>query len=241
MEFGGFPEILIEKETESKIKIINEYFNSIVYKDIVERYKIKNIQLVRWLIKSLISSFSKEFSVHKIYLTLKGKSIKVSKNTLYSYLSMLEDSLFVFFVPKFGYSIRKKDLSINKAYLCDVGFTKLTEIFKGKGDRIENIVFLELERRKKSLESISYWKNQQQEEVDFVVKRGAKTEQLIQVCYDITDIDTKKREIRALIKASTELKCSNLVVITENHEAVEKHNGKTVKIIPIWKWLISNL
>ena len=237
IEYGGFPEIIIENKEENKLKILNEYFNSIVYKDIVERHKIKNTQLIKWLIKLLATSFSKEFSVHKIYLTLKSKGIKISKNTLYSYLSILEESFFAFFVPKFEYSIRKKEFSINKAYLCDIGFSKLVEITKDKGNKIENIVFLELKRRSGPITEISYWKNQQKEEVDFVVKEG-KVKKLIQVCYKIDDIDTKKRELRALIKASKELKCRNLLVITGNYEAEETHKGKKIRFIPLWKWLL---
>ena len=75
LEFGSFPEVILENNKENKIRIINEYFNLVVYRDIVERYKIKNIQLIKWLIKSLVSSFSKEFSVHKLYLTLKSKEV----------------------------------------------------------------------------------------------------------------------------------------------------------------------
>lgn len=238
LEFGGFPEIIMEENKEDKIKIINEYFNLIIYRDIVERYKIKNTNLIKWLIKSLAMSFSKEFSVHKLYLTLKSKGIKVSKNTLYSYLSILEDSPFIFFAPKFSYSIKKREFSINKVYLCDICFTKLVEVTKNLGSKMENIVFLELERRKQSLTNIFYWKNIQHEEVDFVVKEGHKIKQLIQVCYDINDIDTKKRELRALIKASKELKCNNLLIITEDYEAEEKIKDKRIKFIPLWKWLL---
>jgi predicted AAA+ superfamily ATPase len=239
LEFGGFPEIIQEESPDNKMKIINEYFNLIVYRDIVERYKIKNTQLIKWLIKSLTASFSREFSVHKYFLTLKSRGIKASKNTLYTYLSMLEDSVFVFFVPKFDYSVRKGEFSINKAYLCDLGFVKLTEITKDVGHKMENVVFLELERRKQALTDISYWKNQQQEEVDFVIKTGAKVEQLIQVCSDITDIDVKKREMRALVKASKELNCNNLLVITEDHDSVEEHEGKKIRFVPLWIWLMT--
>jgi len=238
LEFGGFPEIVLESNKENKLKMINEYFDLIVYRDIVERYKIKNTQLIKWLIKSLITSFSKEFSVHKLYLTLKSKGIKISKNTLYSYVSMLEDSLFVSFVPKFNYSIRKRELAISKAYLCDLCFTKLVEFKEDFGKKMENTVFLELERRKNPLQEIFYYRNQQQE-VDFVLKEGKKVKQIIQVCYDISDYETKEREIKALLKASDELNCNNLLVITEDYEAEEKFKGKKIKFVPLWKWLLS--
>ncbi len=238
INFGGFPEIVLEENEENKLKMIEEYYNLIIYRDIVERYKIKNIQLIKWLIKSLINSFSKEFSVHKLYLTLKSKGIKVSKNTLYTYFSILEDSLFVFPVPKFTFSVRKKELLINKVYLSDICFTKLVGISKNIGRKMENVVFLELLRRRKPLTEIFYYKNQQGEEVDFVIKEGGKIKQLIQVCYDIDDYETKKREVKALVKTGSELKCKNLIIITWDQKFEEIYKERKIKFVPLWEWLI---
>ena len=88
---------------------------------------------------------------------------------------------------------------------------------------------------------IYYWKNVQQEEVDFVVKEGTRVKQLIQVCYDISDIKTKERETRSLLKASKDLKCKNLIVITEDYEDEKQIEwfkiNRKIKFIPLWKWL----
>ena len=240
LEWGGYPEIALENTNELKLKTISEYYDLVIFKDIVERFKIKNTKVIKWLIKSAITSCSKEFSIHKIYSTLKSQGIKVSKNTLYEYTSLMEDVLFSFFLPKFKHSERKKELSINKLYLCDIAFSKLTENSNGKGKKMENTVFLELKRRAAPITQISYWKNIQQEEVDFVIQEGPKLKQLIQVSQNISEFETKKREIRALLKASTELKCSNLLMITENAEATEKIKGKTIQYVPLWKWLLNN-
>ena len=237
LEFGAFPEVIQEKSSENKIRIMQEYFDLIVYRDIVERYKIKNTMLVKWLIKSLTASFSKEFSVHKLFLILKSKGLKVSKNTLYNYLSMLEDSMFAFFIPKFRHSARKRDFSINKAYLCDVGFAKLFESSKDKGRKMENAIFLEIARRKNPLTEISYWSDGKSE-VDFVIRQGAKIKQLIQAAYDISNYDTKKHEIRALLKASKELKCKNLMIINDGIEAEEAIGNRKIKYITLLKWLL---
>ncbi len=238
LAYGGFPEVVKENNPEMKLRILQEYFSAIIYNDIVERYKIRNTSLIKWFMRSLSSSFSKELSVHKVYSTLESCGVKASKNTLYSYLSMLEDALFVFLVPKFSYSIRKRELSISKAYLCDTGFTRLVETGIDRGRRMENVVFLELERRKPVLGEIFYWKNPQKEEVDFVLKKGGGAEALIQVCADIHDLDVRKRELRALLKASEELNCNNLFIITWDYEASETRKGKTIRITPLWKWLL---
>ena len=78
----------------------------------------------------------------------------------------------------------------------------------------------------------------QQKEVDFVVKKGRRIEKLIQVCYNISDMKTKDREISALLKASKDLKCNNLLIITEDYESEEKHKNKKIKFMPLWKWLL---
>ena len=242
ISFGGFPEVIIEESPESKIRIIKEYFDLIVYKDIAERYKIKNSALVKWLIKISALSMSREFSINKAFLNLKSKGIKVSKNTLYAYASMLEEALFIFPVEPFNYSARKKDFTINKVYLCDIGFSKLVESTSNTGNKAENIAFLELKRREKPLTSISYYKNAQGYEVDFVIKEGTGIKQLIQVCCGPTNKETNEREIRALLHASKELKCKNLLIITQSQESNEEAEwfgikGK-IKYVPLWKWLL---
>jgi len=90
-----------------------------------------------------------------------------------------------------------------------------------------------------------YWKNPRHEEVDFLVKEGLKAKQLIQVCWNINEYKTKEREIRALLKASKEVKCENLLVITEDYEAEEEIKIKDkfsckVEFLPLWKWLLEN-
>jgi predicted AAA+ superfamily ATPase len=112
---------------------------------------------------------------------------------------------------------------------------------KDYGKMYENAVFLKLKQESfdNRLMSLFYWKNILHEEVDFVIKEGLKIKQLIQVCYNIEDLETKKREIKSLIKASEELKCNNLLVITNDKEGEEKVEGKKIIFIPLWKWLLN--
>lgn len=238
--FGGYPEILQASEIEVKLKTINEYFDLIIYRDLIERYNLRNTKLLKWLIKSILATFSKELSIHKIYSTSFTQGFKISKNTLYSYLSLLEDSFFVFSLSKYSASIRKSDNALSKNYLCDVGFAKLIESSADQGRRMENVVFLELKRRENALTKIYYWKSYpQHEEVDFVVQEGS-VQQLIQVCVSLDDPDTKKREIRALLKASEELRCPHLLVITESLETEEKIGDNNIVYMPLWKWLLNS-
>jgi predicted AAA+ superfamily ATPase len=241
-QLGGYPEIIKESDPLIKERIINDYFELVVFKDIIDRYKIKNTKLVKWLINSCILSASSELSVHKTYLDLKSRGLKASKNTLYSYLSLLEDALMIFIVSKYVYSVKKVNPLINKIYIDDTCFFKCVDSSKNVGKKMENMVYLELMRRKNPLANIHYYKNIQGEEVDFVITEGNKVMQLIQVCQKLDDIDTKQREIRALLKAGSELKCKKLIIITEDYQGTEEaewfgNKGK-IEYIPIWKWLL---
>lgn len=90
----------------------------------------------------------------------------------------------------------------------------------------------------KSLE-VYYWHHSRMSEVDFVVKKGFRLWQLIQVCKDVHEYGTWERETKALLKAGKQLKCGNLLVLTDNYESEEKVKGKTVKFVPLWKWLLA--
>lgn len=241
IEFGGFPEVVLEKNRDLKLKILESYFDLVVYKDIAERHGLKDSILIKWFIKSIASSYTKEVSINKLYLALKSQGRVISKDELYTYAALITDSLFSLYLPKYSGSIRKRE-PVNKAYLCDTGFSKIIEVTKDTGKKMENIVFLELTRTSSPLAEIYFWKNVQQEEVDFVVKEGTKITKLIQVCYDIQETKTKEREIRALLKASKELKCKNLLIITYDYESEKDAEwfgmkGK-IKYIPLWKWLL---
>lgn len=242
LEFGGFPEVVLEQNKDTKLRIIESYLDLTIYKDIVERHAIKDSMLIKWLIKSVASSYTKEISILKIYDTLKSQGRRTSKDELYAYASLLNDSLFALYLPKFSWSVRKRE-PVNKVFLCDTGFVKMIEIGKDIGKKMENTFFLEMLRRKMPTVEYYYWKNVQHEEVDLLVKEGAKITSLIQISKELDNHEIREREIRSLLKASTELKCDELIMITENHEKVEDAEWRgikgQIKYIPLWKWLLT--
>ena len=145
----------------------------------------------------------------------------------------------------FSYKIKNQIQYPKKIYFIDNVFINAisTKFMNNFGRLYENIVAVELKRKELNNDiKIYYWKNQQQEEVDFVIKEGLKVKQLIQVCFDINNLETKNREIRALIKAGKELKCNNLLIITEDMEKKEKAewfgDKAAINFIPLWKWLL---
>lgn len=229
---GGYPEqIIYNKEKE---KILSNIYETTLFKDVIERENIRNIPVIKQLIKALISS--KEFSVNKFFNYLKSLNLKVSKNSLYNYVNYLEDAFFVFLLKKFDLSYKKAEQSLPKVYFIDNGILDINGI-DDKGRLLENLVFLELARNGID---ISYYQNLNHEEVDFVIKKGKKVEKLIQVCYEFDNFITKERELKILVKASEEFKCNNLFLISMDFEGEESYNGKKIKFIPAWKWCLGN-
>ena len=131
---------------------------------------------------------------------------------------------------------------MKKVYICDVGLPNVVGFEKDTGKRMEDIVFLELLRKtnEKPLMNVYYWKDYQQREVDFVIREGLKVKQLIQVTYASARDEIEKREIKALLKASREIKCKNLLVITWDYESEKKIDGRKIKFTPLWRWLLRN-
>ncbi len=212
MEFGGFPDVVL---SDGKIKILSEYADLVLFRDFIERHQIKNLELARFLHSFVIQNFSKEISVNSIFNRLKSMGVRVSRNTVYDYLSKLEDTAFFFFLRRFSRKPHLRESYPKKIYLCDTGLTKLFRVSEDKGKLMENIVFLELLRwinRKPTME-VFYWRDYQRREVDFVIKEGHGTKQLIQVTYELTP-ENERREIGNLLRASEELGCESLAVIT---------------------------
>lgn len=231
---GGFPEFLKYK----RIEILQEYFNDIIEKDIVERYNISGIKQIKGLARYFITNTANLTTYNQLKKITEIKSV----NTVIKYFSYLENTYLVFSVPYFSYSFKKQVANPFKVYVIDTGLINAISYAFSKdiGRIYETIVAIALKIQNKE---IYYWKNIQQEEVDFVIKRGKKVEQLIQVCFNLNELRTKEREIRALIKASKELRCNNLLVITENYEGEEKIGWfgimKKIKFTSLWKWLLT--
>ncbi len=235
---GGFPDIVFENQLADKF--FREYLDLVVFRDVVERHKIKNVFVIKFLVKSFLASFSKQLSIHSVFNSLKSQGIKVSKKTLYNYSSYLEDAFFVFFAKKFSYSLKDSELSVPKVFINDTGLinSAVSNFSMNLGRLMENAVFLELKRIQNKEPSVEIFYYKDRGEVDFIIKKGLKIEQMIQVCYETDDARTKKRELNSLIEASKKLKCSNTLVITWDYERIEKYKGRKIKFSPLWKWLL---
>jgi uncharacterized protein len=229
---GGFPEVIKAKES-LRNEILKNYFDTILYRDITEKYKVRNvIELKDFLIFILLNN-TKQVN----YVNL-AKDVGLSRDTISNYVSYLSECYLLFLINKYSYSYKNQIKSAKKIYPVDLGLINAVsfKFSKDLGRAYENLVFIELKRRSKE---IYYYKNTKNQECDFIIKEGLKITQAIQVTYDLTDTKTKEREINGLLSCLNEFKLKEGIIITDNLEKEEIIDGKKIKFIPIINWLLS--
>jgi predicted AAA+ superfamily ATPase len=206
----------------------------------VVRHRIRLPQGLENLATYLMSNVAQEYS-HKTLATVTGLR---SAATVEKYLRYLEEAFLFFSVRRFSFKVREQARLNPKVYCTDNGLAGSASFrfSSDVGKLFENLVAIALRRSQLDGElDFYFWKGPQQEEVDFVVKRGLRVTQLIQVCQRLDDPRTKDREIQALLKASEQLSCDDLVILTERDEGEERVSwfGRTgtIRFVPLWKWL----
>jgi predicted AAA+ superfamily ATPase len=244
VKFGGYPKVVLTEDIDTKEKILRTYYETIFYKDLVERYKVDPILLDAFL-RYAVTCFSKQVSISKIYNYLKTLGLKCSKSTLIKFLKYSEEVFFLFPIEIFSYSIKERKQYPKKLYVVDNGIVRAIypDAEKSFGRLMENSVAVELLRRKEGSKfEVFYWKEygkRNGNEVDFVIREGMSIKKLIQVTYANSKDEIEKREVENLIKASEELKCKDLLIITWDYEGELEVESRKVKCLPLWKWLIS--
>jgi len=228
LENGGFP--LVYKIGRV---FLMENYKDIIERDIIQRYKIRYPRVLKNLAKYMITNSSREISFNKLKNILKVKSV----HTIINYSSYLENAYLLIFLERFSFKLKEQVKAPKKVYCIDTGLINSIgfKFSENLGRLVENLVAVELKRREKK---IFYWKDHQQREVDFVVKEGLRVKELIQVTYASEMNEIERREIKGLLKASKELKCKNLKVITWDYESEEEFKNQKIKFVPLWRWLL---
>jgi hypothetical protein len=226
---GGFPEVIVYNTTD----ILENIYQDVINTDILNRYKIKEEIEFKKITLFLMSNFAREFS----YTSIKNNFNLGSTNTAKKYISYLTNVYLFFELQKYDYSLKKQDTYTKKIYAIDTGLiNKISFNFSENIGRLyENLVFIELKRRNKY---IYFWKDKSDYEVDFLVTEKNKVTSLIQVTYDLSNLKTKEREIRGLLSGLNEFKLKTGTIITKDLEKEETIDGKIIKYIPLWKWLL---
>lgn len=233
MAFGGYPEAVLYPRERGKI--LREILDVTIYRDIIDRFNVRNAKLVKLLLRQLI--VSQYFSVHSFYNYLKSLGYRVSKNTLYNYLEYFADAMVVILLRKYSRSYRESEQTRPKVYFIDNGLLHIGGV-RDMGRLLENLVLSEMV--KKGLipnENIFYY-SKNGREVDFITLRDGEVESLIQVCYDPRDMETRRREIKSLATAMKDLNAEEGLVITMDYEGGEKIENRKIIYKPLWKWIL---
>ena len=228
LEFGGFPEVV---ESQDKNELIQLY-QDILINDLIVRFRIKDIKSFRELALYLLSNTASLVSFNNLKKILGLNSTTTVKN----HIEFLEESYLNFTIPKFDYSLKKQIINDKKIFSIDTGLVRAVSFAfsENYGQLLENIVFLELKRRGKE---IYYYLNKQ--ECDFVIKRGRKIIQAIQVTKNLLPRN-KDREISGLLAAMEKYNLKQGLILTDDLEDEIKINNKKIAIKPVYEWLLGD-
>ncbi len=231
---GGYPAILINKNI-SREQILQGYYDSMIFKDIIERYKIEDVKKLKSIAQLLFQSVSSEISYNKLAEKLKSAGFSISKNTIIEFVSYFEDAYLFFQNIKYEYSIAKQLGSIKKLYCIDNGLLNSVsfKFSEDKGKLLENLVYVELKRRGETV-----YLHRAKYECDFIIVIKNRVSQAIQVVKEL-DETTEEREMQGLLEALKEHNLYEGMILTEYQEGERIVEGRKIIIRPIWQWLIS--
>lgn len=231
---GGFPELLYKK---NKTRYITNLVDNILKRDIEQRHKIKYVDAFEQLAHHLLNIAPVTIVESELASVVELKS----NHTINNYIGFLKDAYLLLGVKRFSTKSRQR-IRAEKVYPVDVALMdSRSNAFAGAnvGWRLETVVYIELLRRNRPLDrDIYYYKSTGGYEADFVVCKNNIVEEVYQVSYDISKEKTRKRELRGLLFASKETRCDNLFLITDFHREIVNVDGKQIKIIPAYDWLI---
>ncbi len=232
MRNGGYPETIPARGITKNY--LSTLFDSILLKDVAQRHNVRNTTDLYNLATYLLSNFCNPISANELAGELGLSSVATTKK----FCDYLNEPYLFFYLPRFNNKLKLMNKAPKKVYVVDNGFVQSTafKLSEKLGRLLENQVFVELLRRGYIPgQTLFYYRTRNDKEIDFVTRKGAKVEQLIQVCYDMTSEKTRKRELDALVEAAEELHCDNLLVITNSQEEKIEWKDYQITIIPVFQ------
>lgn len=237
MECGGFPEVA-GLSKRMRIKVHQEYFHAVLFRDLIERHDISHPKAVSDLAHRLIDNTASLYSLNKLYGFLQSQGHKVPKHSVADYLKWFEDSYFFFTVRLFDASFARSNANPKKIYCIDHAMVTSTAsgILVNSGHLLENMIFIYL---RSTAESIFYYRTKNGLEVDFILQFPNHSRKLIQVSESLHDPDTRKREVRALTTAMKEqnIETGTIVTLTEKN-TIETEAG-VIEVVPAWEFMLA--
>jgi len=233
---GGFPEVILYPSADATV-LLQSYFDDIIFRDIVTRHGVRNPALFKDLAIFCISNVAKPHTYNSLR-KLFSEFETISTDAIIRYLSYLEDAFLLFTIRHYDDSLKKQMNKPRKLYCIDPGMMNAVSFrfSQDLGRLFENLVFIQLHR---TGHEIYYWQDKRGLEVDFVLKSGLKSFALIQVCMDISDPQTRDREIKGLLSAMTHFGVTEGLILTSDRFDEETISRKTIHYRPLWYWLLA--
>ena len=233
LRHGGYPEVVARASVQEKRKVLQNYYRTVVYRDIAERHNIRARHVLEHLMSAVVASPADLFSISAFAGHLKAAGLPGSKRTIANYLEYTKESFFTIMNEKCSYSQRKRMMNPKKVYLTDWGFSALgREFSENRGKLLENVVAVELRRRRREMFYHKGWG-----ECDFVLKSGTRLSEAIQVTWEIGP-GNEARELRGIREAMREHKIPRGLVLTGVDTETRRIAAGKVTIMPVWRWLI---
>jgi uncharacterized protein len=235
-ETGGFPEVA-GLDRMLRIKTHQEYFNAMLFRDLVERHDISHPRAVTDLAHWLVDNTGSLYSINNLTGYLKSLGHKAPKSAVSDYLEWFEDAYALFTVRIFDASLARANTNPKKIFCVDHALVTSVSsgILVNSGHLLENLVFTAL--RRVSL-NIFYYRTKTGREVDFIAGRPGRARLLVQVCASMVDRQTRKRETTALAEAMSELKLRRGIIVTRHEsERIQVDSGK-IDVVPAWRFLL---
>ena len=231
---GGFPEV-VNFDDDTRLRVLQSYFNTMIYRDILERYKISDALILKYFIKKVFASVGKPMSINKIYNDLRSQGYKVTNNVLYNFQEYCQSIFLSVAIPKFDFSEIKQAKSEKKTYAIDSGLLGAIEysFTDNLGKLFENTVLMEFLKQGKE---VMYYKDKV--ECDFIVKEQNNLLP-IQVSYVLENDETRERELKGLAEACLKIGVDEGIIITFDQQEELVYKGIKVKIIPIYNYFLS--
>lgn len=236
---GGFPQVVLAPNESDRTKLLQSYFNTMLFRDLIEHYNLSAAaSTLRYFLKRVMNNLTKPTSINSIYNDIKSQGLKVSKDSLYLWLDYACNIFLFYKLPRYSQSIIKQNSAFAKYYVADFALLRANLLPQSdeNGKALENAVFLKLLHEQCHNDQLFYFN--EGVECDFVVVRQSKVVQLIQVCWEL-NAENELREFRGLEVAAQATQCNQAKVITHNQQYTRQQGNLNIDIVPAWNFLLN--
>lgn len=235
---GGYPETVALPIPTGR-QLLQEYFNTVMYRDIIDQQRPANYSYLRYLFHRIAGNTGKTTALSKIFNELKSQGYAVSKNSIYDMVRLAEDVYLYKRISRYDPSLIKRENSDKKGYFIDNGMLNAIDagFSNNIGILLENLIFWQLYRQYGNIYTTDiYYYKDAHHECDFILYREGGNPLAIQVCWQMNTEETRMRELKGLVKACDHTGTTSGIIITHEQEEVLNYQGKKINVIPAWKW-----